>query len=284
MNLITKLAVSAALLSAAAVSHAQLVVPTPPPTLPTDGSMAASTGNGALLIQAFDPLTGASLTEYTGLNFNGFQNAAVSATGGTFDFHILGGASLWNSTFGSDTNPISFVVVSASNTPGSLASVMTTTNSPPATLRNSIVSNGAAKFNTTVGTLTSGFPSTPLQAVGVNPAQTLATTDNGWGQVQALGFNLGGTMANLAGTVGGTGVAFEEFTMSSNSLGANSVITKYGNTNGLDTWSIAANGDVTFTVPGGAAPVPLPAAIWLLGSGLLGFAGIGRRRAAAALA
>jgi len=46
-------------------------------------------------------------------------------------------------------------------------------------------------------------------------------------------------------------------------------------------------GNVTLTAAGlvfstAAAPVPLPAAIWLLGSGLLGLFGIGRRKAAAA--
>jgi hypothetical protein len=37
--------------------------------------------------------------------------------------------------------------------------------------------------------------------------------------------------------------------------------------------------DLVFTGNGGTTPVPLPAAVWLLGSGLLGLAGVGRRRA-----
>ena len=45
-------------------------------------------------------------------------------------------------------------------------------------------------------------------------------------------------------------------------------------------------GNVTLTAAGlvfsTTAPVPLPAAIWLLGSGLLGLFGIGRRKAIAA--
>jgi hypothetical protein len=36
------------------------------------------------------------------------------------------------------------------------------------------------------------------------------------------------------------------------------------------------------TLSTGGAPVPLPAAVWLFGSGLLGLAGVGRRRASAA--
>ena len=47
-------------------------------------------------------------------------------------------------------------------------------------------------------------------------------------------------------------------------------------------WDLSANGVLTYNVPYGTAPVPLPAAIWLLGSGLLGMAGIARRRSASA--
>jgi hypothetical protein len=44
------------------------------------------------------------------------------------------------------------------------------------------------------------------------------------------------------------------------------------------------NDTLTFTGNGGTTPVPLPAAVWLLGSGLLGLAGVGRRRAAKVVA
>src|SRR5262249_32133040 len=46
----------------------------------------------------------------------------------------------------------------------------------------------------------------------------------------------------------------------------------------LGTASLASNGTLTLT---GASAVPAPAAVWLSGSGLLGLAGIGRRRKAA---
>jgi hypothetical protein len=45
----------------------------------------------------------------------------------------------------------------------------------------------------------------------------------------------------------------------------------------LGTVSLTANGLVFSSTQ--TAPVPLPAAIWLLGSGLLGLFGIGRRKA-----
>jgi hypothetical protein len=61
-----------------------------------------------------------------------------------------------------------------------------------------------------------------------------------------------------------------------------SVVTQYANATGAGYWFLSSSGDLTYNVPtAGVAPVPLPAAVWLLGSGLLGLAGIGRRRNAA---
>ncbi len=67
------------------------------------------------------------------------------------------------------------------------------------------------------------------------------------------------------------------------STGRTSVsINQYANSNGAGFWFLSNTGDLTYNIASGAstAPVPLPAAIWLLGSGLLGMAGIARRRAA----
>ena len=48
---------------------------------------------------------------------------------------------------------------------------------------------------------------------------------------------------------------------------------------GSATW--AADGSLTITGNGTSAPVPLPAAVWLFGSGLMGLVGVSRRRKAA---
>jgi hypothetical protein len=49
----------------------------------------------------------------------------------------------------------------------------------------------------------------------------------------------------------------------------------------LGTASLGTNGTLTLTANSGGAPVPLPAAVWLFGSGLLGLVGVSRRRKAA---
>jgi hypothetical protein len=58
-------------------------------------------------------------------------------------------------------------------------------------------------------------------------------------------------------------------------------ISAYNNGVGSGYWYLSSSGDLSYNIPVTASSVPLPAAVWLLGSGLLGIAGIGRRRAAA---
>lgn len=42
-------------------------------------------------------------------------------------------------------------------------------------------------------------------------------------------------------------------------------------------WTLGANGDLSYGVAGAPAPVPLPPAVWLLGSALAGLVGVARR-------
>jgi len=107
--------------------------------------------------------------------------------------------------------------------------------------------NTGNEYNTTGDTTVSGSKTTNLfsyLAGGVGNVATLGTTLNLTGFQQA---------GNISGSTHGTTLSLA------------------GSTN----FTLNANGDLL--VP---AAVPLPAAVWLMGSGLLGLLGVGRRRKA----
>ena len=64
-------------------------------------------------------------------------------------------------------------------------------------------------------------------------------------------------------------------------------VTAFGNSTGPATFSLSSNGELVYSLAGtGVAPgeVPVPAAVWLLGSGLMALGAAARRRRAAAQA
>lgn len=85
------------------------------------------------------------------------------------------------------------------------------------------------------------------------------------------------TGQNFSGSLG-SALNFYDITTTS---GHKSVISPYANATGDGYWFLSTSGDLTYNVPyTNSSPVPLPPAVWLLGSGLLGMAGIARRRRA----
>ena len=94
-----------------------------------------------------------------------------------------------------------------------------------------------------------------------------------FGASTGTGFQNTGVAGELADAALGTPVFLNELsTMGQNDANI------YESSTGI---TVSANGSITgFATGGGTTPVPLPAAIWLLGSGVLGLFGIGRRRGA----
>ena len=101
-----------------------------------------------------------------------------------------------------------------------------------------------------------------------------ATWGTFWGQ-NLTGWNNAGTL--------GQSLGFYSFTPSSTSGFVQSTKARYENAFGLAAWTLAADGSVNYSLAGEPVvvpQVPVPAAAWLLGSGLLGLVGVARRRSA----
>jgi hypothetical protein len=84
------------------------------------------------------------------------------------------------------------------------------------------------------------------------------------------------TNQQFSGAVG-TALGFYNITTTSNHVAHDTAYTNGTSTNGF--FFLTSNGDLTYNIgTSGTAPVPLPPAAWLFGSGLLGMVGIARRR------
>ena len=106
---------------------------------------------------------------------------------------------------------------------------------------------------------------------GTTVAALNAPSSSGtWGNGQVSGAAVGTAVSfyNIIGNV---------FTSAADGLASHAAATT--TYNGF--WYLGTDGSLSYNIAS-ASPVPLPAAVWLFGSGLLGLFGVGRRRAVAA--
>lgn len=76
----------------------------------------------------------------------------------------------------------------------------------------------------------------------------------------------------------GVGAFWEFGTLGGGGIGQTDIKNLFGNAQGNASWILQSNGTLTYHVAAAPAEVPIPAAAWLFGSGLLGLVGIARRR------
>jgi hypothetical protein len=120
----------------------------------------------------------------------------------------------------------------------------------------------------------SSFITNELNGSGVTFASGVSST-NGWDSPNPAGTNADVSF-NGAGYENGAALGTAQSLYLLASSGSAGTSTGAANTyKSQYTLTLGANGVLTYDSP---PPVPVPAAVWLLGSGLMGLAGIGRRR------
>ncbi len=240
----------------------------------------AATGS-SLLLTAYGNVGGV-ITSYTrdlGQFLSNTLNLATpgvvnSATGTNTAWNTSGftfsnaGDSLFTSLFGLGgslitSGTIKWAVVAADSTsspvPAQLVYTASAISGPTANNTSVIGSSGAV--NTFINNQAGAGPSYSTTGSGVDSAAQSAFSASG----------LFGS-SNIFGNAFNTDLAFYYSKTSGTSGLSASNRSIFGGA-----WQLGSDGSVTYSVAGGS-PVPLPAAAWLLASGLLGLAAVGRRR------
>jgi hypothetical protein len=252
----------------AIASSAAMALPTVPGGPVTGPIPLPETENSGLFVWVYNDMSGASTVQYLGLNLNDVLPAAMTDTAGVLDFGILAN---FGTLFGANpsTENVFWGVGAGDNlqvgqtnrarivTTGSTSLDSWATNSVPGAA--SALTNFLTSVNNACGAT-------------VPCSSTVATDDhnaNTWGPAWR-----GNVVPNQASNAIGTAA---NFFYAENVRSGNYVSNAYANAAGFATWLLSADGRLTYSVPA----IPLPAGVWLLLSGLAGFAAVGRRKSAA---
>jgi hypothetical protein len=277
MKFSTKLVIGGALALASVSAFAQVSVPTGP----YSGTLnSPTTGNGSAFLTLF---SSSDATPYSyefnlGLNYNdllptnGMNTAGLTLTWNLTGLTVPGGVDtanlLWDVT--------AFSTKGAINRAGSFN--LLTTVDP--TVDPSIVNATTSGALQGTATSTNNFITNLNASSSTNPHTTTNPSD----PTYANGF-YGAGLNNLPyNAAAGVGTALNFFELNSKAATTSiATVAQYAGT-----WSLNLAADtLTYSVPGGTTPpppVPLPAALWLLVSGLTGMGVLGRRKNAAVAA
>jgi len=246
---------------------------------------ANSTGSG-VIVSIWDTTKAVSLVAYLGVGGNAFNfsDASVAnltpSSGLTINFDTL---TDFGTTF-AGSNPANLVyTVYAGKSSGAATTQTFLTTGPlsgglgtPPIPNNGNVTAINTAGNSFFGSVNAACPSTPScrsdGSLALNTAAFAGGTN--WGDT----YNGGLTQASAAGAVG-TALGFYSVTKTGSTATTGANVVQYANTAGVGQFFLTTDGHLSYTIPAG---VPLPAAGWLLLSGLAGVMSIRRRRTGAA--
>lgn len=242
--------------------------------------LSDTTTGGSLFITVYDPVKQVAVVQDLGLTFSSF--AALGAPA------VTGGAKAFGSS--AFTSQSLNVNLSAFTTAGSAASdirwfVFAGDSSGNNASKGVLVTGGngsGSLFNSNMNSMLTNATGVVVQFNQNCPSPATVCDD----VPSALDANTWtGTLGNgfPSEADGGFGDSLAFYLVNGNAILASTpaIVTQFANATGDWLWSLASDGTLSY---GSAAPVPLPAAVWLLLSGLLGVGAVGRRSAAAKLA
>lgn len=269
MNTVLKVGAASALTLAGVAAHASIASPS---TGSSDAILFAEVQNsaGTAAIASYAGDTGVSITALAAggvaktvlgsdSNLAKLFAADNTAAGDTIVWAVLGGQYAGNNATSSPYTAAGMQF---------LTTTLTDSTKNLAKITNSGLSAWAQGINTDLGTVNSNSGGA-ASVEGSNPATSGVWDVNNttgtayWYGAQANGNALGSThtLFYVASSTGGN--------------------TTKGTFSGVETVSLSANGLAFAGTGTPPPPVPLPAAVWLLGSGLLGLAGVARRKSKA---
>lgn len=262
-------AVSMAFMAVAAVgASAGAFAATNPTQGPTDLFVAVwNTTTGTSYVEDLGSI-GVGTFSQIGADFNtaGFNtswnvdggNLATTLGTGTYDYQVFA-ASLGTASFKGDSGYLSLAA------PNAIPNTMTNTE---------LVNDSIGAAGSITAYLSSFLPGSTTFVTG-----TIAG-GNSWVQsnTSSPGFDFqNGSLTNISAATAGSALNLVDYVSINNqSLGAVTA-TGVGASGGLGVFDLSTSGLLTYNA-GGASPVPLPPAGWLLISGLLGLLAVSRRR------
>jgi hypothetical protein len=289
MNNLLKVSLAVAGLTVAGESLAltQGDIPPQPPTIPGAGLVSNDNPNGPLFVAVYDPNTGTSMVQYLGL---GFDQTNPDDLTQDLNFGVLGatsGANSWSTVFssaigaGQQTRLIYQVFSFDSRSSGGGSPEgwgIQTTLSDGTPLAADTGGNIGSAVNAMQGWITNVVNNVD-QCNKQNPCSIVNNSNSPifWGQ-GVYGQQYGGALTETAGGNLGTALAFFQVTVGP--LDFETFQYPITQTAYEGVFLLSANGQLIYDVTDGPEPVPLPAAVWMLLSGLAGFGVVSRRRAA----